>query len=307
LTKVENRKLAELSPFDKNARTHSPEQIEQLVASIRQFGFTNPVLVTPDGTVVAGHGRLEAAKAAGLEEVPTLTVGKDWTPEQLRAYVLADNQLALNAGWDEELLKLELADLKDFGFDISLVGFDVPTLDSLFGEQGGEGAGANDGAPAAAGGPEEGRRTLMERFGLAPFSVLSARGGWWQDRKRAWLSLGIESELGRGENLGGFEGAIDRREAIKANACPGGSPEPLARARAGLKSPMKANATPGGSMMPAADYSKTKARGDGAGRAVEGTDRKGRKANVNPGGGGAKGAYIRGGRRADPKYQKASR
>ena len=125
------RPVSQLKPYAHNARTHSPEQINQLAASIREFGFTNPVLVTPEGMIVAGHGRVEAAKAAEIALVPTIAVGADWTPAQLRAYVLADNQLALNAGWDDDLLKQELADLSAESFDIGVVGFDAELVAGL--------------------------------------------------------------------------------------------------------------------------------------------------------------------------------
>jgi DNA modification methylase len=125
------RPVSELKPFAQNARTHSPEQIEQLAASIREFGFTNPVLTTADGMIVAGHGRIEAAKRAGVSDVPTLVVGADWSPAQLRAYVLADNQLALNAGWDDDLLKQELVDLSAESFDLGLIGFDAELVAGL--------------------------------------------------------------------------------------------------------------------------------------------------------------------------------
>jgi len=125
------RLISDLAPYAKNARTHSPEQVEQLAASIREFGFTNPILVTPEGMIVAGHGRLEAAKLAGLEKVPTLTVGADWTPDQIRGYVLADNKLALNAGWDEALLAEELGELSDAGFNMGTIGFSQSELASI--------------------------------------------------------------------------------------------------------------------------------------------------------------------------------
>ena len=125
------RPVSELKPYEHNARTHSPEQINQLAASIREFGFTNPVLITAEGMIVAGHGRVEAAKAAEIALVPTIAVGADWTPAQLRAYVLADNQLALNAGWDDDLLKQELADLSSESFDVGLVGFDAELVAGL--------------------------------------------------------------------------------------------------------------------------------------------------------------------------------
>jgi DNA modification methylase len=125
------RPVSELKPYAQNARTHSPEQIEQLAASIREFGFTNPVLTTADGMIVAGHGRIEAAKIADVPDVPTLVVGADWSPAQLRAYVLADNQLALNAGWDDDLLKQELLDLSAESFDLGLIGFDAELVAGL--------------------------------------------------------------------------------------------------------------------------------------------------------------------------------
>jgi DNA modification methylase len=135
LSEIVNRKIADLAPYERNARTHSPEQITQIADSIREFGFTNPVLVTDDGMIVAGHGRVEAAKIVGCEEVPTLTVGADWSPDKVRAYVLADNKLALNSGWDEAILRAELADLKEIGFDIALIGFSVPDLADMFAEK----------------------------------------------------------------------------------------------------------------------------------------------------------------------------
>ena len=108
-------------PYAKNARTHSPEQVAQIAASIREFGFTNPVLIDSDGGIVAGHGRVMAAKSIGMASVPTLRV--DWlTDAQRRAYVLADNQLALNAGGDMELLQGEIRDLQKEGYDLDLLG-----------------------------------------------------------------------------------------------------------------------------------------------------------------------------------------
>lgn len=120
-----------LTADPRNARTHSPEQIEQLRASIREFGFTNPVLLRPDGMIGAGHGRVEAAKAEKLNLVPTCVV-EGLTDDQWRAYVLADNKLALNAGWDEDLLREELAALQNLDLDLSSLGFDDSELADLF-------------------------------------------------------------------------------------------------------------------------------------------------------------------------------
>jgi ParB-like chromosome segregation protein Spo0J len=96
---VEMRDIADLVPYSHNSRTHSPEQIEQIAASMREWGWTNPVLVDEDGMIIAGHGRIEAGRVLGLSQVPVM-VARGWSEAQKRAYVIADNQLALNAGWD---------------------------------------------------------------------------------------------------------------------------------------------------------------------------------------------------------------
>ena len=116
-----HRKVDLLKPYHRNARTHSKKQIRQIASSIERFGFTNPVLVTDDGEIIAGHGRVEAAKLLGMREVPTLALSHLNEAER-RAYILADNKLALNAGWDKELLALELQDLIDLSFEIDLTG-----------------------------------------------------------------------------------------------------------------------------------------------------------------------------------------
>jgi hypothetical protein len=122
--------LDRLIPYERNARTHSPEQVAQIVASIQEFGFTNPLLVDGADGILAGHGRLAAAKDMGLAEVPVIVLDH-LTPTQRRAYILADNQLALNAGWDMEVLSLELGELGELGFDLSLLGFDDEQLAEL--------------------------------------------------------------------------------------------------------------------------------------------------------------------------------
>jgi DNA modification methylase len=121
---VERRPVADLVPYARNARTHSEEQVAQIAASIREFGFTVPVLIGEDGTIIAGHGRVMAAKALGLVDVPVMTA-RGWSEAQRRAYVLADNKLTERGGWDDALLALELKDLGDLGFDLGLTGFDA--------------------------------------------------------------------------------------------------------------------------------------------------------------------------------------
>jgi len=120
-----------LVPYARNARTHSKEQILQLRASLREFGFVNPILVDADMNIIAGHGRIMAAKAEGMTEVPCVFV-EHLTEAQKRAYILADNRLALSAGWDEELLALEFGELQDLGFDLQLTGFDPGEIEKLF-------------------------------------------------------------------------------------------------------------------------------------------------------------------------------
>jgi DNA modification methylase len=137
-----------LIPFARNARTHSDEQVKQIAASIREFGFNNPILIREDLTVIAGHGRLAAAKVLGLKEVPTISLAH-LTPLQVRAYVLADNKLALNAGWDDEMLALELEELGMEGFDVALTGFDEVEIGALLADKTEEGLTDADEIPEA--------------------------------------------------------------------------------------------------------------------------------------------------------------
>lgn len=131
--RIELWPVERLVPYERNARTHSPEQVAQIVASIQEFGFVNPVLVDTDSGVIAGHGRLAAAKDLGLTEVPVVVLDH-LDQKQRRAYVLADNKLAENAGWDEELLRMELTDLGEMDFDLSLIGFSDDELADLLPE-----------------------------------------------------------------------------------------------------------------------------------------------------------------------------
>lgn len=143
--KIAIRKVAELLPYARNARTHSPAQVAQIAASISEFGWTNPVL-TADGNILAGHGRIMAANQLGIEEVSTIDLSH-LTPIQRKAYILVDNKLALNAGWDEGLLKLELAELQQEGFDLALTGWSQDELDALFEPEAKEGASDPDAVP----------------------------------------------------------------------------------------------------------------------------------------------------------------
>ena len=130
LTTITQQDFTKLRPSPRNARTHSRKQIKQIANSIERFGFTNPVLVDDGGLVIAGHGRIEAARLLGLKTVPTLAISH-MSPSERRAYMLADNKIALNAGWDTELLALELQELADLDFDVELSGFSLAETDLI--------------------------------------------------------------------------------------------------------------------------------------------------------------------------------
>lgn len=179
--------IGNLIAYTNNARLHSSEQIAEIAASIKEFGFTNPCLVDEAGVLIAGHGRLLAAQQIGMAEVPVIKLGH-LTDQQVKALRLADNRIALSGTWSEDLLRSELLSLNVGGFDVRVVGFDLPELHGL-------GLTLDNYQPPAA------SVKLSDRFGVVPFSVLNAREGWWQARKQAWLALGIQSEVGRGENL----------------------------------------------------------------------------------------------------------
>jgi ParB-like chromosome segregation protein Spo0J len=191
---IEQWPISRLKPYNRNARTHSPEQVAQIAASIQEFGFTNPILVASDDGILAGHGRLQAARELAMATVPVVVLDH-LTPAQRRAYVLADNKLALNAGWDDAVLVGELQALQADEFDLSLLGWSDDELAELLPDDDAPlpGAGAGDDMPPPA--------KLADRFGIPPFTVLNAREGWWQERKRQWLALGIQSELGRGGGM----------------------------------------------------------------------------------------------------------
>lgn len=133
---IESVDLETLIPYARNARTHSADQVAQIAASIKEFGFTNPVLIDETGGIIAGHGRVLAARKLGLVEVPTIKL--DYLSEtQKKAYIIADNKLALNAGWDERMLGLEVKEIDEAGFDLSLMGFSEKELNELlaFGDE----------------------------------------------------------------------------------------------------------------------------------------------------------------------------
>lgn len=143
---IQYKKTKDLIPYARNSRTHSDDQVVQIASSIKEFGFTNPVLVDEEGGIIAGHGRVMAAKKLNLAEVPTITL-EGLSEAQKKAYIIADNKLALNAGWDNELLMIELDDLKDSEYDLDLTGFSADEIADLMPEQVTEGLTDEDAVP----------------------------------------------------------------------------------------------------------------------------------------------------------------
>ena len=160
--KLEWRSISSLIPYARNSRTHSDEQIAQIAASIKEFGWTNPILVDGDNGIIAGHGRLSAARKLGHEEVPVIEL-KDLTETQRKAYIIADNRLALNAGWDNEMLTIELNDLLADGFALDLLGFDPKEIDALLEPEVVEGLTDEDAVPEI---PEEPKTKLGDIYQL---------------------------------------------------------------------------------------------------------------------------------------------
>lgn len=196
---VKEYPIADIKPHPNNPRIHPDSAIEKLQRSIQEFGFVNPVLLTNDGLLLAGHARIKASTSEGLEHVPALVLNLDGAKAD--AYLIADNKLQEETEWDLPVLKELLEELENDDFPIELTGFELPEIDELIAsfdedfEEDEDELSADDGENK-----EEANKTLAERFGVPPFTVLDSRQGYWTSRKRAWLDLGIKSELGRGES-----------------------------------------------------------------------------------------------------------
>ena len=205
----ETRTIASLK-FRRNARRHDRAQLDLISRSMVEFGWTTPVLVDEDDTILAGYGRVEAAKDLGLTHAPVM-VARGWSEAQKKAYMLADNQIALRAGWDEAILKLELDELQLMDFNISLIGFEPMALGNLqtFGQL------------------ERPVGNLRDQFVLPPFSIIDSKQGWWQERRRAWIALGIQSELGRGDNVLKYSDTIRNPDPAKRKSLASQYGEPL--------------------------------------------------------------------------------
>ena len=185
--KTEMRKTSKVKPYTKNPRKND-SAVDAVAKSIETFGFRQPIVVDKGGMIIVGHTRWKAAKKLGLDEVPVHVA--DLTPAQAKAYRIADNKTNELAEWDFDLLSVEIKELQGLDIDLDTLGFSCDELNGF--ALSGEGGKSPDENPSV---------SLAERFGAPPFSVLDARQGYWQERKRAWLALGIQSELGRHDNL----------------------------------------------------------------------------------------------------------
>lgn len=183
------KKVNELIPYINNSRTHSEEQVNQIVASINEFGFTNPLLIDEKDNIIAGHGRLLASKKLGMEEVPCIVL-KGLTEAQKKAYIIADNKMALNAGWDEELLKIELENLKELDFDLDLTGFNVDELDDILGNNEEETEIVEDEVPEV---PEEPKAKLGDIYQLGSHFLMC--GDSTKEEDVAKLMNGVKADM----------------------------------------------------------------------------------------------------------------
>ena len=216
--KITVKKVDSLIPYVKNSRTHSPDQVAQIAASIKEFGWTNPILVDGDNGIIAGHGRLMAARKLGHKEVPTIEL-KDLTETQKKAYIIADNRLALNAGWDNEMLTIELNDLLADGFALDILGFDPKEIAALLEPEVMEGLTDEDAVPEV---PEEPKTRLGDIYQLGNHRLMCGDStsidavDKLMDGQKADMVLtdppySIETQ-------GGFKGEIGKSLKKQANA-----------------------------------------------------------------------------------------
>lgn len=199
--KIENVKIEELKAYEKNAKKHPEDQITKIAASIKEFGFNQPLVIDKDGEVIVGHGRLLAATKLGLKELPCIRA-TELTDPQIKAYRLADNKLN-ESGWDMREAVEELKELQTLGVDITLTGFDLIDLERYD--------------------PTEARKTLREQFIIPPMSIWDTRQGYWQDRKRQWKRYIGDSREGREKGLLGGGGLEDMARRAGASGLNGTS------------------------------------------------------------------------------------
>jgi hypothetical protein len=208
--KVERWSIDKLTPYARNSRTHSDEQIGQIAASIKEWGWTTPVLVDEDGSIIAGHGRTLAAQRLKMTEVPVM-VAKGWSDAKKRAYVIADNKLALNAGWDNEMLALELGELAELGFDLDLTGFTGDEIDALTPQQVQEGLTDEDATPEL---PEEPKTKVGDVYILGNHRLMCGDSTSLNDVDK--LMVGVYPDLIHTDPPYGMN-AVSKSSVLKKN------------------------------------------------------------------------------------------
>jgi DNA modification methylase len=202
--------INDLIPYARNSRTHSDAQVAQIAASIKEFGWTNPVLLDGENGIIAGHGRVMAAQKLGQTEVPTIELGH-MTDAQKRAYIIADNKLALNAGWDDEMLALELSDLQDAGYDLGLTGFDDDELSKLLEPDQIEGLTDEDAVPEV---PEEPKTKLGDIYQLGNHRLMCGNSTFIDDVEK--LMQGVYPDLVHTDPPYGMN-AVSKSSVLKKN------------------------------------------------------------------------------------------
>jgi len=208
--KITQKKVTELIPYVNNSRTHSDEQVAQIAASIKEFGWTNPILVDGSNGIIAGHGRLMAARKLGFKEVPTIELA-DLTDTQRKAYIIADNRLALNAGWDNEMLTIELNDLLADGFALEILGFDTKELDALLEPEVVEGLTDEDAVPDM---PEEPITKLGDIYQLGKHRLMCGDSTFIDDVEK--LMQGTYPDLVHTDPPYGMN-AVSKSSVLKKN------------------------------------------------------------------------------------------
>ena len=190
---IETWAVANLTNDPNNARTHDKANLDAIAASLAKFGQRKPIVITADGVILAGNGTVAAAKQLGWKQISATVAPADWDAATAKAYALADNRTAELAEWDQGALATQLVELETEGWDLAGLGFDTATTV----------------AAAAANDEIVDKGALQKRFIVPPFSTLDGRAGYWKARKKKWLSTGIKSEIGRGDDLLGLEGLSD--------------------------------------------------------------------------------------------------
>lgn len=207
---IQEIEIEKLIPYARNSRTHSDEQVAQIAASIKEFGWTNPILVDGEAGIIAGHGRLAAARKLGLKKIPVIELSH-LTPTQKKALIIADNKLALNAGWDNDMLALEFEELELEGFDLDITGFDEKEINALIPEQVSEGLTDDDAVPDV---PDEPKTKLGDIYQLGNHRLMCGDSTSIGDVDK--LMIGVYPDLIHTDPPYGMN-AVSKSSVLKAN------------------------------------------------------------------------------------------